>query len=148
MRIVRPASVTDPTWLSLRSRLWPDGSDSEHLRYMYDALARGHFVRLVFAPDGSAVGFVEASRRDDYVNGTSTSPVAFLEGLYVEPSARRRGVARALVAEVERWAAAQGCSELASDSPIENVTAHATHRALGFEETERVVYFRRAVHGA
>jgi aminoglycoside 6'-N-acetyltransferase I len=68
--------------------------------------------------------------------------------LYVEPSARRKGAARALVAEVERWAAAQGCSELASDSPIDNVTAHAAHWALGFEETERVVYFRRALRGA
>ena len=148
MQIVPPASATDLAWLSLRLRLWPDGTESEHLRYMADALARGHCVRLAFAPDGFAVGFVEASQRVDYVNGTSTSPVAFLEGLYVEPSARRKGVARALVAEVERWAAAQGCSELASDSPIENVMAHATHRALGFEETERVVYFRRAVHGA
>jgi len=115
---------------------------------MADALARGHFVRLASAPDGFAVGFVEASQRVDYVNGTSTSPVAFLEGLYVEPTARRKGLARALVAEVERWAAAQGCSELASDSPIESVMAHATHKALEFEETERVVYFRRAVHGA
>jgi len=148
MKIVRPASATDPGWLSLRSRLWPDGSEAEHLRYMADALARGHCVRLAYTPDGSAVGFVEASRRVDYVNGTSTSPVAFLEGLYVEPSARREGLARALVAEVERWAAAQGCSELASDSPIDNVTAHSAHRALGFEETERVVYFRRAVRGA
>ena len=143
-----PASATDLAWLSLRSRLWPDGNESEHLRYMADALARGHFVRLASAPDGSAIGFVEASQRVDYANGTSTSPVAFLEGLYVEPFARRKGVAQALVAEVARWAAAQGCSELASDSPIENVAAHATHRALGFEETERVVYFRRAVHGA
>ena len=148
MQMLPPASATDLAWLSLRSRLWPDGNASEHLRYMADALARGHFVRLASAPDGSAVGFVEASQRVDYVNGTSTSPVAFLEGLYVEPSARRKGVAQALVAEVARWAAAQGCSELASDSPIENVAAHATHRALGFEETERVVYFRRAVHGA
>jgi aminoglycoside 6'-N-acetyltransferase I len=148
MQIVPPASATDLAWLSLRSRLWPDGNETEHLRYMADALARGHFVRLVSAPNGSAVGFVEASRRVDYVNGTSSSPVVFLEGLYVEPAARRKGVARALVAEVERWAAAHGCSELASDSPIENVMAHATHRALGFEETERVVYFRRAVHGA
>ena len=148
MRIVPPASAADPAWLSLRSRLWPEGTESEHLRYMADALARGHFVRLASGPDGSAVGFVEASRRVDYVNGTSTSPVAFLEGLYVEPTARRKGLARALVAEVERWAAAQGCSELASDSPIESVMAHATHKALGFEETERVVYFRRAVHGA
>lgn len=148
MQTVLPASARDFRWLSLRSHLWADGTEAEHLRYMAEALARGHFVRLACAPDGSAVGFVEASQRVDYVNGTSTSPVAFLEGLYVEPSVRRQGVARALVAEVERWAAVQGCSELASDSRIENVLAHATHRALGFEETERVVYFRRAVHRA
>lgn len=147
MKIIDPANATDSDWLSLRSSLWPDGTEAEHLHYMADALARGHCVRLALAPDGCAVGFVEASLRVDYVNGTSTSPVAFLEGLYIAPSARRKGVARALVADVERWAAAQGCSELASDSPIENVAAHATHRALGFEETERVVYFRRAVRG-
>jgi aminoglycoside 6'-N-acetyltransferase I len=147
MKIIDPANATDPNWLSLRSSLWPDGTEAEHLRYMADALDRGHCVRVALAPDGSAVGFVEASRRVDYVNGTSTSPVAFLEGLYVTPSARRQGVARSLVDEVERWAAAQGCSELASDSPIENVTAHAAHRALGFQETEKVVYFRRVVRG-
>ena len=147
MKIIDPANATDPNWLSLRSSLWPDGTEAEHLRYMADALDRGHCVRVALAPDGSAVGFVEASRRVDYVNGTSTSPVAFLEGLYVTPSARRQGVARSLVDAVERWAAAQGCSELASDSPIENVTAHAAHRALGFQETERVVYFRRVVRG-
>jgi GNAT superfamily N-acetyltransferase len=85
--------------------------------------------------------------RVDYVNGTNSSPVVFLEGLYVEPAARRNGVARALVGGVEDWALAERCSELASDSQLENVVAHAVHRALGFEEMERVVYFRRAVHG-
>jgi aminoglycoside 6'-N-acetyltransferase I len=148
MEIVPPVGATDPAWLSLRSRLWPQAAESEHLREMADALARGHFVRLASAPNGSAVAFVEASRRVDYVNGTSSSPVVFLEGLYVAPIARRQGVARALVGEVERWAAAHGCSELASDSPIENAEAHATHRALGFEETERVVYFRKSVADA
>lgn len=112
---------------------------------MADMLARGHFVRLAYAAGGAAIGFVEASQRVDYVNGTSTSPVAFLEGLYVDPAYRRRGVARTLVDEVERWAATLGCVELASDSPLDNGVAHAAHRALGFEETERVVYFRRAV---
>jgi len=138
----------DRRWLDLRHRLWPDGSDAEHLHGMADTIARGHFVRLVIASDGSAVAFVEASKRVDYVNGTSSSSVAFLEGIYVEPAERGRGIARALVSAVEDWAEVEGCAELASDSPLENVAAHAFHRAIGFEETERVVYFCKAVHAA
>jgi len=147
MQIEAPGAG-DRRWLALRSHLWPDGSEAEHLRYMADAIARGHFVRLAIAADGSAVAFVEASKRVDYVNGTNSSPVAFLEGLYVAPASRGKGVARAMVTAVEAWAAAEGCTELASDSPLENLAAHAVHRALGFAETERVVYFCRAVHGA
>ena len=147
MKIIDPASATDPCWLALRTSLWPEGTAAEHLRYMADAVARGHCVRLALGSGGRAAGFVEAPRRVDSVNGTSTSPVAFLEGLYVVPSERRKGVARMLVADIERWALAQGCSELASDSPVENITAHAAHLGLGFEETERVVYFRKAVRG-
>lgn len=147
MQIVSPASSYDARWLSLRVQLWPH-PEMEHIREMGDALARGHFVRLALSPGDSAAGFVEASKRVDYVNGTSSSPVAFLEGLFVRPTMRHKGIGRALVAEVERWALSEGCTELASDSLLENVAAHAAHRALGFEETERVVYFRRKVHGA
>jgi aminoglycoside 6'-N-acetyltransferase I len=148
MKIAPPAAADDTEWLSLRCRLWPDGTEQEHLADMADTLRRGHHVRLAFAAEGPAIGFIEASKRVDYVNGTSSSPVVFLEGLYVEPAVRRKGVARALVADVENWARAERCSELASDSPLDNAQAHAAHRALGFEEMERVVYFRRTVPGA
>ena len=145
LRIAPPAGTADPEWLALRLRLWPSEDEAELRHEMADMLARGHFVRLAYAADGAAIGLVEASQRVDYVNGTSTSPVAFLEALYVDPACRRSGVARALVADVERWATALGCIELASDSPLENDGAHAAHRAFGFEETERVVYFRKKV---
>lgn len=138
MRLTAPTDARDPAWLALRLELWPDGDASEHMHFMADALVRGHFVRLACDGSGTAVGFVEASRHVDYVNGTESSPVAFLEGLYVAPAFRRRGVARTLVGEVERWALAHACSELASDSRLDNPAAHAAHRALGFEETERV----------
>jgi len=145
MPITPPTGTADPAWLGLRLALWPDTSEPEHLSGMADAIARGHYVRLAVAADGSVLGFVEASKRADYVNGTSSSPVAFLEGLYVVPRARCRGVARTLVESVVRWALDQGCTELASDALIDNLTAHTVHRSLGFEETERVVYFRRAL---
>lgn len=143
MQIMLPMNATDPNWLSLRLSLWPHASELQHQAEMGDVLARGHHVRLAFTAEGSAVGFVEASKRVDYVNGATTSPVVFLEGLYVVPDARRQGIAQALLTDVEHWARAQGCRELASDCLLENVPAQAVHRALGFEETERVVYFRR-----
>src|SRR4051812_24138199 len=111
MRIVSPNDANDPDWLSLRLKLWRY-PEHEHRRDMTDVLGRRHRVLLALNDRDLAIGFVEASKRVDYVNGTNSSPVAFLEGLYVEPCARRKGVARALVAAVEQWAVGEGCTEL------------------------------------
>ena len=106
----------------------------------------GRFVQFVASTGpGQPIGFAEAAIRTDYVNGTDTFPVAFLEGLYVVPQARRQGVAAALFAAVERWARGFGCRELASDALLDNEPGHLVHRALVFEETERVVYFRKTL---
>ena len=148
MQLTAPQGSTDGAWLALRLALWTEVTEAEQLSGMADALARGHYVRLAVNASGSVVGFVEASKRVDYVNGTNSSPVAFIEGLYVVQSSRRQGVARALVESVLKWALGEGCRELASDSLLDNTAAHAAHRALGFEETERVVYFRRVLHNA
>jgi aminoglycoside 6'-N-acetyltransferase I len=131
-------------WLALRLALWPEDDEQGHRRGMADARRRGHFVLLARNLE-STMGFVEASVRHDYVNGTFSSPVGFLEGLYVVPESRRLGVARALVERATAWARERGCTELASDSLLDNVDAQAVHRAIGFEESERVVYFRREI---
>jgi L-amino acid N-acyltransferase YncA len=139
-------SVDHPGWLEMRRALWPQ-PETTHRREMAALLAQperyGQFVAR--SADGMPAGFAEAAIRHDYVNGTQSSPVAFLEGIYVHPSARRQGVARALVLAVEQWAGVRGCRELASDALLDNEASHAMHRALGFEETERVVYFRKLV---
>ena len=94
-RLAAPQGALDRAWLAARLQLWPQVTHAEHLRDMADALARGHFIRLAFAADDAPVGLAEAALRRDYVNGTTSSPVAFLEGLFVAPDARRQGVARA-----------------------------------------------------
>jgi len=92
---------------------------------------------------GDAMGFAEASLRHDHVNGCETSPVAFIEGMFVSPPHRGRGVARALCQAIESWARGQNSSELASDTHVSNLTAQALHKSLGFAETERVVFYRK-----
>lgn len=100
---------------------------------------------ISLSPSGETQGFVEVALRTDYVNGTMSTPVAFLEGIYVVPNARGQGVARDLVAAAESWAKRRGCRELASDALLENEASHAMHKALGFHESQRVVFFRKPV---
>lgn len=145
---VRRATEKDlDAWASLRHQLWPHLSLEGHRAEITDALAQPEklVAFLCVSATGNAIGLAEASVRSDYVNGCETSPVAFLEGIVVDPSFRRQGVAACLVAAVTDWVRGQGLSELASDAEIHNTVSHAMHAALGFEETQRVVYFRKAL---
>jgi len=143
LRLVRCTSA-DPRWVACRARLWPDAGEAAHRRDA-ERLIDGDapFAAWIALRGEDVVGFAEALLRRDPVNGCDTSPVAFLEGLWVDPRSRRRGIARQLIAAVEAWARGLGCGELASDALIDNAPSHATHIAAGFEETERVVYFRK-----
>jgi aminoglycoside 6'-N-acetyltransferase I len=146
--MIKPcASIEQAGWSSLRRALRPEGSDTEQLVEMAEFLTQPErFAQFVACNSSSqAVGFIVASIRSDYVNGTESSPVAFLEGIYVLPAHRRHGVARALVAAVSGWVLSRGIHEFASDAALENELSHRVHRRLGFIETERVVYFRKAL---
>lgn len=145
--IERCSSLDQPGWLDLRLALWPDATADEHRAYMAISLAQPErFLQLMIYDDWrQPIGFIEGSIRGDYVNGTETSPVGFVEGVYVLPSWRRRGIARQLFLAIGDWAKARGCRELASDALLENQASQRAHLALGFRETERVVYFTKVL---
>ena len=150
LRVVRAGEAHLERWARLRAALWPDDPVSTHRAGLARKLAEAgeRFAGFLAVDAEGEAGFAEAAIRFDHVNGCHTSPVAFLEGVYVDPAHRRRGVARALCASVAAWGAAAGCSELASDADLANAGSHAMHRALGFEETERVVFYRRPLKPA
>jgi len=143
MHVVHATAADREAWATLRRALWPDADNSDIARMLKEPARFAAFIAR--GTIGGAIGFAEASLRHDYVNGCDTSPVGFLEGIYVVPLFRRQGVATSLVRAVERWTIAQGASELASDALINNVDGHRMHAALGFQETERVVGFRKRI---
>ncbi|MEX2157197.1 MAG: GNAT family N-acetyltransferase [Gemmatimonadales bacterium] len=101
-------------------------------------------VLLALDDAGKQLGFAELSIRA-YAEDCVTDKVAYLEGWYVVPEARRRGVGRALVAAAEEWARGQGCTEFASDALLDNAPSAAAHRALGFVETVQIRCFRKVL---
>ncbi|MEI6642564.1 MAG: aminoglycoside 6'-N-acetyltransferase [Novosphingobium sp.] len=131
-------------WAALRHALWEETPASEHRAEAEEQLAEPErFLNLVALDGGAVVGFAEASIRHEYVNGCETSPVLFLEGIFVDEALRRQGLARRLVAAVADWGRVRGCREFASDTWHDDLESHAFHLAAGFAETERVVYFRQ-----
>lgn len=145
--IIRPVAPQDASsWLGMRRALWPDGSESEHAREIvafFEGRASEPLAVLV-AQDGAdrLVGFAELSIRA-YAEGCHTDRVAYLEGWYVVPDARRQGVGRALIAAAEAWGRSQRCTEFASDAELPNDASAAAHRAVGFTEVARVRCFRK-----
>lgn len=145
---VRSATIDDgPAWLRMRESLWPDesGSHTGEIEQFFAGTLRTPLEVLIAIDDaGTALGFAELSIRN-YAEDCETDRVAYLEGWYVEPAARRSGIGRALIAAAEEWARAQGCIEFGSDTLIDNALSAAAHRALGFEETAQIRCFRKAL---
>ena len=94
--------------------------------------------------DGSLAAFAYAGVRS-YAEGCKDGPAAYLEGIWVAPEHRRTGIARALVSAVEHWADGRGLGWLASDALLENIRSQDWHEAVGFEEVERSVHYRKRI---
>jgi aminoglycoside 6'-N-acetyltransferase I len=147
---VRSVTAVDADeWHRMRCALWPLGDDLAAHRTAIDRFFAGDRrepleVLIAVDEEGRAVGLAELSIRN-IVDSCTSDRVSYLEGWYVDPQARRRGVGRALIEAAEAWGRKQGCDEFGSDSLIDNEISIEAHRALGFEETGRVCNFRKSL---
>ena len=142
--MIRKAVSKDlPTLVELACRLWSDHRVEE---------MRAEFAKIIAKPDAAfflayaeenAIGFAQCQLRRDYVEGTDSSPVGYLEGIYVVEGCRGQGIARKLLSECEKWAKEKGCLEFASDCELDNIHSLQFHRNAGFEEANRIICFTK-----
>ena len=116
-----------------------------------DELAQ-EFVGVMQDPDSAvflltdedkAVGFAQCGLRHDYVEGADSSPVGYLEGIFVEEAYRGQGCAGMLLSRCEAWAKEKGCTEFASDCELDNEISRQFHLGLGFREANRIICFTK-----
>ena len=88
-------------------------------------------------------GFAQCQLRHDYVEGTDSSPVGYLEGIYVREEYRKQGCAKELLTVCEQWAGEQGCTEFASDCELGNTDSFHFHMSTGFKEANRIICFTK-----
>jgi aminoglycoside 6'-N-acetyltransferase I len=135
-----------PMAATMAHRLWPD-EDKDLLLVEFGAMLRSQkdCCLLWRQEQIGYTGFIHAALRYDHVEGTATSPVAYIEAVYVEPGYRKQQVATTLMDGIVAWARQKGCTEMASDTTIDNDISVLFHKALGFEEVARLVCFARKI---
>lgn len=123
--------------------LWPDNNLEEFIQEIKQIIAQPDSTIVLSYHNSEAIGFAQCQLRYDYVEGTSSSPVGYLEGLYVKEAFRKQGFAKNLVNTCENWAKKKGCQEFASDCELENKESLAMHLKLGFSEANRIICFKK-----
>jgi aminoglycoside 6'-N-acetyltransferase I len=146
---IRPIQRADLDRVAhLCAALWPDGPPEEHrleMTAILEGRAAGPYPSLVLVADAGpdVVGFLEVGMRSHADGCDSARPVGFLEGWYVEAEWRGQGIGRRLVEAAEEWARQQGCIEMGSDTWLDDLGSQKAHAALGYEEVDRCVNYRK-----
>ena len=144
--MIRKAEIKDlPILAELACQLWPDHTVEEMYTEFAEILAKTDSAFFLAYAEETAIGFTQCQLRHDYVEGTDSSPVGYLEGIYVADGYRKQGVARELLSACESWAKSKDCTEFASDCELENTQSLQFHLNVGFEEANRIICFTKKI---
>ena len=142
--MIKQASIEDSrTVAELAMLVWPDNEIDVLEEEMKDYIISDKGVNFIYFDKTIPVAFAQCGLRKDYVEGTESSPVGYLGGIYVKPEYRMTGIARNLLIQCENWVKSHGCSEFASDCELNNIDSLKFHLQVGFEEANRIVCFTK-----
>lgn len=127
----------------LAAKLWDSHCVQDLKAEMVTLLDREDAAVFFYLVQDTAVGFAQCQLRRDYVEGTDSSPVGYLEGIFVEENFRGCGYAAQLLKACEAWAKQHGCTEFASDCELTNTQSLAFHLKVGFHEANRIICFTK-----
>jgi len=140
VKIRRVSQEDKLEWFRMRKGIWPEAPD-EYLNFDMDEILVNDDYFVVFACDGDKpIGLTEVQIRE-YGEGCETSPVGYIEGWFVQEEYRGRGVVGVMTQASENWVREKGCTEMASDTWLDNEPSIRAHLKMGYYEAERLVHF-------
>ena len=126
-------------------QLWSSHTVDELEKEFADLLNDGRTAFFIKFVNDVPVGFAQCSLRNEYVEGTSSSPVGYLEGIFVCEKYRNKGIAKELLTNCEKWAKTNDCVEFASDCDLDNIASLKFHKAMEFVEVNRIICFKKNI---
>lgn len=138
--------VDFPSLLKMGEKLWTKIKKNELATHLRNACnSNNKKVVLALTQEGEAVGFSIFSIRTDYVEGATSSPTGYLEGIYIESEFRKMGIAKNFIQKGEAWCKEKGCTQLGSDTWLTATESRNFHKKLGFREEDELVHFLKEI---
>lgn len=125
--------------------LWPTLSADELVEQWQQKLLSKKLQFFIKYEEDNPVGFAQVSLRYDFVEGASSSPVAYLEGLYIKDKFRHKGYAKELIDTCIKWARDNKCTEIASSSLLQDSNSQIFHKSIGFNQVCQKVHFIKEI---
>lgn len=142
--MVKQAELSDLYDIAeLAFELWPEHTIDELKDEMEEFISDKDNVIFLHFDGDIATGFAQCALRTDYVEGTETSPVGYLEGIFVRAERRQDGIGTELLEACEDWARQNGCTEFASDCELSNDDGFSFHIRSGFSAVNRIICFTK-----
>lgn len=130
----------------LAIKLWENHNLSSLYNDFIEIIKNKNNAIYLYIINEKPIAFAQCSIRHDYVEGTSSTPVGYLEGIYVEKEHRKKGYARQLVLACEQFARENNAKEFASDCEINNLESLQLHLKLGFIEVNQIRCFNKKIN--
>ncbi len=132
-------------WSAMTQSLYPE-MDKEELKEDLLRLEKDPRYRTFIAQmEENIIGFVTLSVRTDYVEGAKSSPVGYIEAIYVRSRYRKSGIAKQLFEKGQIWLKENNCLEVGSDTWLWNTAAQDFHEKLGFKKEDVLVHYIKKI---
>lgn len=144
--MIREAKENDSYTIAEMAVLMWEGHTIDELADGFSTLIKSqNAVIFLNYIQNTLIGFAQCQLRYDYVEGTHSSPVGYLEGIFVKEEYRKQGHAKELLTACEHWARKCYCTEFASDCELDNADSLHFHIKTGFQEANRIICFTKEI---
>ena len=88
--------------VALAIQMWTEHDPEDMAEEFRELVMNEEAVCFINYADDKPIGFAQCQLRHDYVVGTESSPVGYLEGIYLSEGYRKNGYAAELLSECEK----------------------------------------------
>ena len=122
--------------------MWDSHTAAELEMEFARTIEEGREVFFIQYQDQTPVGFAQCSMRSDYVEGTESSPVGYLEGIFVKEDHRGKGYAGECLDYARQIAEKENCYKMMLLTGSKDPETFHFYEKAGYNSSDKTAFIQ------